>query len=146
MMAGYIQSSKTVEWSSPSWLVDYWAEIEGPFTFDPCATAENAVAGDFLTIDDDGLKSPWKGKVWLNPPYGRGLNDWMAKANQELESGRVESIVALLPSRTDTRWFHDHILSLGHEIHFLKGRIAYGNGGSRAPFASIIVVMKGGSE
>lgn len=146
MMAGYIASSKTVEWASPSWLVDYWAEIEGPFTFDPCATAENAVAADFLTVEDDGLKSPWKGKVWLNPPYGRGLNDWMGKANQELKSGRVESIVALLPSRTDTRWFHDEILNLGHEIHFLKGRIAYGNGGSRAPFASIVVVMRGGVE
>jgi len=142
-MGGYMATAKTVQWATPQWRVDEWVEELGkPFTFDPCCTPENAKAPEFLTEDDDGLKSPWWGRVWLNPPYGAGLKEWMMKANEELNSGRVEIIVALLPARTDTKWFHESVVERGHEVRFIKGRVRYGEGVSPAPFPSIYVVMR----
>jgi len=141
-MAGYMATAKTVEWETPLWRVEEWEDELGcEFTFDPCCTPENAKATNFLTEEDDGLKSDWWGRVWLNPPYGRQLKEWMEKANSELRSGRVELIVALLPARTDTRWFHESVVDQGHEVRFIKGRVKYGEGVSPAPFPSIYVVM-----
>lgn len=135
-------TAKTYEWASPRAMVSEYSENFGPFTFDPCASAENTTAPEFLTVEDDGLKQPWKGRIWLNPPYGRIIRNWMVKANEELDSGRVQCIVALLPARTDTRWFHDEVVDKGHEVRFLRGRVRYGEGLAPAPFPSIIVVMK----
>jgi site-specific DNA-methyltransferase (adenine-specific) len=142
-MGGYMQTAKSVEWGTPQWRVDQLAEKLGvQFTFDPCCTHENAKAANYLTEEDDGLTSNWEGTVWFNPPYGRVLKDWMKKADEELKSGRVSLIVALLPARTDTRWFHDYVLDPGHEITFIKGRVKYGEGAAPAPFPSIYVVMR----
>ena len=146
-LAGYMATSKTDDWASPREMVEAWSKTHGPFTFDPCASETNATALEYLTEQDNGLMHPWKGKIWFNPPYGRVLSHWMEKANLELDSGRVELIVALLPARTDTRWFHNHVLARRHTVQFIKGRVKYGNGKSPAPFPSIIVIMRpGGSE
>lgn len=51
------------------------------------------------------------------------------------------TVVMLLPSRTDTRWFHDYILGKA-EIRFLKGRLKFGNSKNSAPFGSLIAVWR----
>ena len=140
-LAGYMATALSDDWASPREMVETWSKTHGPFTFDPCASETNATAPEYLTEQDNGLMHQWKGKIWFNPPYGRGLIHWMIKANLELDSGRVESIVAILPARTDTQWFHNEVLARGHEVHFIKGRVKYGNGKKPAPFPSIIVIM-----
>ena len=93
-------SLATPEWPTPQWLADQLAAEFGPFDTDPAATAENAKAPAYYTAADDGLSLPWKGRVWLNPPYGRtdahgrGIGAWMAKAadegpERECRPGRV---------------------------------------------------------
>jgi phage N-6-adenine-methyltransferase len=73
-------SSATGEWETPQVLYDELARIFGGFTLDPCATQENAKCAHFFTREDDGLSRDWKGKVFMNPPYGREIGRWVKKA------------------------------------------------------------------
>jgi hypothetical protein len=62
----------------------------------------------------------------------------------EAASGRA-MVVALLPVRTETRWWHDHVA--GHaNIYMLKGGLKFGDGKNSAPFASVVVVWAGDTE
>ena len=54
--------------------------------------------------------------IWFNPPYGRVIKQWVAKAAQEAWVGGV--VVCLVPARTDTAWWHDHCIM--HEVRFLR--------------------------
>ena len=78
-------------------------------------------------------------RVFCNPPYGRELPKWVKKCFEE--SKRAEIIVMLIPARTDTRWFHDYIYGKA-EIRFIKGRLKFGDGKSRAPFPSMLVIYR----
>lgn len=69
----------------------------------------------------------------MNPPYGRVIGDWVKKLSENKG-------VALLPARTDTKWFHDYIYGKA-EIRFLKGRVKFGDGKNSAPFPSMIVIF-----
>ena len=69
-------SSKTDLWETPQDLFDK-LNNEFQFTLDVCATPENAKCDNFYTKEQDGLKYPWKGAVWCNPPYGRGIGQWV---------------------------------------------------------------------
>ena len=90
----------------------------------------------------DALTTLWMPRsYWCNPPYSR-CREFVAKAAQERE--RVGALtVMLLPSRTDTRWFHDHVWQKpGVEIRFIKGRLKFGDGKNSAPFPSMVVVFR----
>ncbi len=91
------------------------------------------------TAEDDGLSLPWKGKVFLNPPYGRILNRWVKKSRLEAEQGNCETIAALIPARTDTAWWHDHVAGKAYAF-LLRGRLRFGDGKQSAPFPSALVV------
>jgi phage N-6-adenine-methyltransferase len=80
-------SSASDEWATPQAFFDTIADKYGPFHLDPCATAENAKAVDFFTREQDGLAHPWHGTVWMNPPYGREIGKWVAKAVAEIQRG-----------------------------------------------------------
>lgn len=121
--------------------MDFFLKIEsefGPFDLDPCATSENAKAGNFYTKEDDGLSKQWSGKVWMNPPYGKSIKLWMKKAYESSLSGAT--VVCLVPSRTDTNWWHDYAM-MG-EIRFIKGRLKFGASKNSAPFPSAVVIFK----
>lgn len=142
---GYMPQAKTVEWETPQELFDK-LDAEFSFTLDPAATDENAKCEKHYTIETDGLEQNWAGeRVFLNPPYGRELNKWVKKCYDEIYSlGPPQIIVALLPARTDTKWFHNWVYHYT-EIRFLKGRVKYENGSdipNSAPFPSMIVIWK----
>ena len=109
------------------------------FTVDVCATPENAKCEIFYTKEDDGLSQNWSGNVWLNPPYGREIGLWMAKASEAAKAGAT--VVCLVPARTDTAWWHEHVIK--HEVRFIKGRLKFGGAKNSAPFPSAVVVMRG---
>ena len=133
-------SSETNEWSTPIDLYNSLDEIYN-FTLDPCSTKENAKCDKFFTIEDDGLKQDWSNEiVFMNPPYGREIKDWVKKAYKESLKGAT--VVCLIPSRTDTKYWHDYIFPYSHEITFLKGRLKFGNSKNSAPFPSAIIVFK----
>ena len=131
-------SSKTIEWETPQWLFDN-LNAEFGFTVDVCATAENAKCKRFYSLQNDGLSQNWRGEtVWCNPPYGREMTKWIEKASEEAKKGA--RIVMLIPARTDTKAFHEHIYNRT-EIRFLKGRLKFGDAKNAAPFPSMVVIF-----
>jgi phage N-6-adenine-methyltransferase len=128
------------DWGTPLDLYSaLYAEFE--FTLDVCATDDNAKCGDYYTSEMNGLILPWRGRVWCNPPYGRDCALWIAKAATEYAKGNCEIIVLLVPTSTDTRWFHDSVLGKA-ELRFIKGRLRFEGAKYRAPFPSMLVIYR----
>jgi phage N-6-adenine-methyltransferase len=132
-------SSKTDEWETPQDLFDKLNE-EFHFTLDVAANANNAKCADYLDKNKNGLNWKWGGYCFMNPPYGREIGKWIKKAYEESMNGCT--VVCLLPARTDTKWFHEYILSKA-EIRFIKGRLKFGGHKNAAPFPSMIVIYRG---
>lgn len=132
--------STTDLWETP-WPFYRRLDREFSFTLDVCAVSQNAKCDRFFSPLDDGLSQPWDGTCWMNPPYGRGIGQWVAKAVTESRRGAV--VVALVPARTDTRWWHDGVMAAA-EIRFVQGRIRFGAAAHAAPFPSAVVVFRGG--
>ena len=141
-------SSATDEWATPQELFDQ-LHAEFGFTLDVCATADNAKCLLYFAREANGLAKDWRGHVcWMNPPYGGEIGAWVAKA---ATSGAL--VVALLPARTDTRWWHDFIWDEKHhrprscvQVRLLKGRLKFGAAKAGAPFPSAVVVFSPGSR
>lgn len=136
-----MMSSKKDLWSTPD---SFFTEVSERFDFDTdvCAVAENAKCHHYYTPEENGLLQDWKGICWMNPPYGREIGKWVQKAYEEANKHN-SIIVALLPARTDTKWFHEWIYMMyGVEIEFIKGRLKFGDAKHSAPFPSMLVVFK----
>ena len=141
-----LMSSKTTEWETPPEIYDPLHE-EFNFELDPCASFLNHKCNLFFTADiiDDGLRQPWASRaksVFMNPPYGREIGKWVAKASAEATKGAL--VVCLLPARTDTSWWHNYVMPYASEIRFLRGRVKFiredGKTGP-APFPSAVVIF-----
>lgn len=135
-------SSKTDNWATPQNLFDS-LNNEFDFTLDPCADDYNHKCNKYYTKEIDGLKQSWKGeRIFCNPPYGRVIYNWVQKCYTENIKNNVLSVM-LIPSRTDTKWFHEFIYKNPNaEIRFLKGRLKFGESNNSAPFPSMIVIFK----
>jgi len=130
-------SSATAEWETPTWLFEA-LDARFQFTLDPCCTSANAKCARYFTRAEDGLAQSWSGhRVFMNPPYGREIAKWVAKARLESEAGCT--VVGLLPARTDARWWHQNVMSYA-DVHFIAGRLKFGNAENSAPFPSAIAL------
>jgi len=108
---------ETNDWVTPEYILD----ALGKFDLDPCAALDRpwATAKRHLTVEDDGLKKPWAGRVWLNPPYGEQKARWLAKMAKHQDG------IVLIYARTETQMFFDHVWSRANGIFFLKGRVYF---------------------
>ena len=182
-----IQPAKTVEYETPKELFDQsWDEVGG-FDMDPFCRPHHYTARKVIEnggticvpvggipdslqdsparprILEDGLAHPWSGKVWLQPPYGPFLREAVPYAVNQLECGNAELVMALLPSKTEVRWFQEYVVQRAqtqrgpfpanyhvvlHQhplvvaVRFLKGRLHFGGGDGPARVGSIIVVWR----
>lgn len=128
-------SSATGVWGTPPELFERYND-RYRFELDVCALPDNAKCDRYFTPEDDGLTQPWApARCWMNPPYGRGIDQWMRKAWEESQQGAL--VVCLVPSRTDTAWWHDWAVK--GRIEFLRGRLRFEGAPSSAPFPSAIV-------
>ena len=128
------------EWATPQVLFD---ELNDEFHFDldVCATDANHKCDNYFTKEDDGLQKNWGGyRVFCNPPYSE-VCKWVEKAFYETKQENT-LVVVLIPSRTDTKYFHDYIYHRS-EIRFVKGRVKFGDSKQGAPFPSMIVIFRG---
>lgn len=130
-------SHKSDEWETPQDLFDR-LDAEFHFDLDVCATDDNHKCAKYYTLKQDGLSQEWHGTVWCNPPYSN-IKEW-AKACYEYGNA-----VMLVPSRTDTKWFHDYVYNKS-EIRFIKGRLKFGDSNNSAPFPSMIVIFRKDKE
>jgi len=103
---------QTNTWLTPLSII----ESLGEFDLDPCGYPDHKTAKNLICFPDDGLLAEWYGRIWLNPPYGRDIGKWLRKME------RNRNGIALVFSRTDTKWFQE---SNPDAIFFIKGRIAF---------------------
>lgn len=143
------------EWSTPQNFFDALNQEFG-FSVDAAASLENAKCPlffgpggeheDALAIMDWGHSYYNPTSIWLNPPYSR-CREFIAKAASEARKGCT--VVCLVPSRTDTRWWHadvwdqaTHRPRPGVEVRFVKGRLKFGGGVAGAPFPSVVIIFR----
>lgn len=136
-MNGYMKTAKCDTWETPQDLF-HRLDVEFCFNLDVCAVKETAKCEIFYTPEDDAFKHNWNGVCWMNPPYGRDISKWLKKAYSESLNGNT--IVCLIPSRTDTKYWHDYCMK-ATEIRFIKGRLKFGGSKSSAPFSSAIIIF-----
>ena len=153
----------TDEWRTPQAFFEA-LDAEFGFDVDVAATAENRWCETYFGPDHhhadrrDALVIPWFNSVcWMNPPYSK-VRAFMEKAAAEAQCG--QTVVCLVPSRTDTKWWHAHVWDRdknqprpGVEVRFVKGRIVFlGADGQPmrdkkgrivgAPFPSVVIVFR----
>lgn len=108
-------------WLTPPWLLESLCREHGPFDLDPCAAVPQPwdTARRHFTVFDDGLKQPWSGSVWLNPPYGRETALWLKRLAEHRNS------VALIFARTETSMFSELVWGAAQGVLFLRGRLHF---------------------
>ena len=119
-------SSLDLKWKTPKALYKK-LDKEFNFDFDPCPTNPKF----------NGLEIEWKNRNFVNPPYGNQIKYWIKKGYEE--SLKDKLVVFLIPSRTDTRYWHDYIMK-ADEIRFIKGRLHFSEKGP-AQFPSCIAIF-----
>lgn len=109
---------QTNTWFTPREIVT----ALGPFDLDPCTqtfrpfdTAARHICED---AGGDGMSEEWRGRVWLNPPYGKAIARWLGKLADHGNG------VALVFARTETRW-GQAMIGRAHAVNFLAGRIGF---------------------
>lgn len=119
---------------SDTWLTPpEWIEALGPFDLDPACPPVMPwpTAATMLSEAQDGLQTPWEGRVWLNPPFGQEWQRWVEKLADHGNG------IALIPARTETEAFYRLVWGRAHAICFVKGRPHFHRAcGTRAPFNS----------
>jgi site-specific DNA-methyltransferase (adenine-specific) len=127
------------DWETPG---DFFASLNQEFDFllDVAAAPSNAKLPAYYTEKDNALIKPWAKRNWCNPPYS-DIRPWIEKAAQERANGNLT--VMLIPARTDTRAFHDHIYNQPKiDVRFVRGRLKFVGGKHCAPFPSMIVIFR----
>lgn len=135
-------SSDTPEHYTPAVIVDAVIDVFGEIDLDPCSNskdAPNVPALYHYTVADDGLSLPWVGKVYMNPPYGRSIGEWVNKLTESLDTGVTEAI-ALVPARVDTQWWNA-LTARYSMVCFVSGRLTFIGNEDAAPFPSAVVYL-----
>jgi phage N-6-adenine-methyltransferase len=108
------------EWYTPAEII----RSLGDFDLDPATSVEayrlNQSAKHIYTLEEDGLKQPWNGRVWLNPPYSNPLAKRFLEKMAEHNNG-----IALVFSKIEAKWFHDVVLGHATAVKFLYARIRF---------------------
>lgn len=134
---GFRKAEAKDEWLTPPEIVS----ALGPFDLDPCSPIARPwpTAQRHLTVKDDGMMHDWKGRVWLNPPYGKDAAEWMRRLASHGNG------VALVFARTETSWFFDSVWNAktANAVFFFRGRIAFyhvtGEQGDAAGAPSVLI-------
>lgn len=133
-------TSNSSDWLTPEWLLEYLYRAF-IFDLDPCSNRgpeQNVKA--VIHYFEGGLEKDWFGTVFMNPPYGRVISAWFAKACDSVVYESAETVVCLIPARTDTQWFQASIREASCVV-FIKGRLKFSNAENSAPFPSALVVF-----
>lgn len=105
------------DWLTPPHIIEEF----GPFDLDPCASRDQPwpTAETQFTIDDDGLRQPWEGFVWCNPPYGPDTWNWLSRMAEHRNG------IALIFARTETTGFFAQVWHQADALLFLEGRLFF---------------------
>lgn len=122
------QSTGEIEWYTPPEIIEAVRDVLGKIDLDPASTAAaNKIvkAKKFYTTSDDGLRKPWGGCVWLNPPYSIVLiQQFVTKLIDEWNAGRVSDAIVITNNATETSWGQT-LLTNCDAVCFLSGRVQF---------------------
>ena len=131
---------------TPGWFLDKVVDAFGSIDLDPCGHELSAVeAKRRIILPECGLASRWSGRLaFVNPPYSSVVT-WMDRAASAWEQGEVETIVMLVPARTDSEVFQKRV-SRDADVLFLAGRIRFESTAGLAwpaPFSLMVIIWGG---
>jgi len=133
-----MMSSERGDWETPQ---DFFDRVNAIFDLELDAAATYGNAKCLRYLSERALDLDWSAlatRIWLNPPYGRGIGAWVRHARNEW-AVQASTVVCLLPARTDTRWFQD--CWEARYLLFIKGRLKFGGCDQSAPFPSVLAVF-----
>lgn len=119
---------------------------------DPCSNEHSMVCAKTEWLkEDDGLTRDWTGYglVFVNPPHSQSpynIEPWIQKVKTfaTYSHGDEDQLVALVPAKTDTEWFHSIAYSMDRTC-FLKGRPKFWHKGraltGSGKFASVVLYI-----
>lgn len=115
------------DWRTPRKFLNAARAVLGAIDLDPASSPEaneTVKAETFYTEEVNGLLRPWRGRLWLNPPYGGQARAFIERLVREHEVGNVSAAIALVNSHpTETAWFQT---LFRYTICFVRGRIDFG--------------------
>ena len=133
----------------PEFMANIYAAF-GEVDLDPCAHLLSPVVAHRRILKSeggDGLVEAWSGRLaFVNPPFSE-LLIWLQRAYDQWRAGKVETVVCLVPVRTDSTWFQT-TLSAVAEMYPLRGRVRFLDSKGRkqsTPF-SLMVLTLGATE
>ena len=134
-------SSVRHDWRTPSLMLDLVRTLR-PIGLDPATSPDNPTrAARYYTPALDGLAQPWRcaqdALIYVNPPYGRSIGKWVAKAVAEAWSPSRPHILMLLPARPDASWWQDYVGGWTRVL-FWRGRLRFEGAAHASPFPSAI--------
>ena len=141
-MPKHLGPGKNDEWRTPKSIFD---ALELVFDLDPCWPLDGPCfvpARGRYNVHDDGLCQPWRGLVWLNPPFGgrRGHVPWLKKFFAHGNG------IALVNALTSADWFHAVVAPNAQLLCFPNGKTKFirpdGSVGSE-PANGIILIGAG---
>lgn len=133
-------SSNRQDWATPRAVFQYLDERYGPLDLDAAASQENTKCARFWTEADDALTKPWTGRVFCNPPY-KFAADFIQHGIREVQAGRAEVIVFLVPARPCSVWWRE-AYEHADEVLALSGRITFDGASAPASFPSCAIVLR----
>lgn len=116
------------EWYTPERYIELARNVLGEIDLDPASSDlanETVKARLFYSEDNDGLTKPWRGRVWMNPPYSADLvSKFAEKFVDEYNDGNITEGIVLVNNATETAWFAG-MVEAATAVCFPRGRIRY---------------------
>ena len=114
---------------------------------DPASSKEaNKVvsAKRIYTAEHDGLSRQWRGRLWLNPPYGLSSENrsnqalWSESLLERFERGEITQAVLLVNAATDASWF---CALWSRPLCFVDHRIRFERPGPQPTHGNVFVYL-----
>lgn len=147
-MAGHIADAVRIDWCTPEYIVSAVKDMFGIIQLDPCSNTNSIVGAvtNYILPTNDGLKDSWDySTIYVNPPFGPGLDLWVKRCVDAYKNHGSE-IILLLPAAVETKWWQQLIFPNSPSICFLNKRIKFIGAESGAPMPCAIVYFGDDSQ